>query len=242
MNPTGTRDLILDAAERLIGVLGYSKTTMDDVAKAAGIGKRTIYVHFPSKEEVVLCTIDRIVDRLVLRLRDHATAPGSAAARVRAMLVERVLFRFDSVRDYSHGLDELFASLRPAYLARRGRYFTAESDVFAEVVRAGHASDEFDAPDPSAVAEALLLATNSLLPYALSARELGRRVDVEARIGRVADLLLFGLSRGRKPRPEMIHSVPKVPYAPNPVPRGVCCHDHRLDHQPFVGPAAGRRS
>src|ERR1043165_1421361 len=65
MTPTGTRDLILDAAERLIGFLGYSKTTMDDVAKAAGVGKRTIYVYFPSKEEVILCTIDRIVDRLV---------------------------------------------------------------------------------------------------------------------------------------------------------------------------------
>jgi AcrR family transcriptional regulator len=202
MNPTGTRDLILDAAERLIGVLGYSKTTMDDVAREAGVGKRTIYVHFPSKEEVVLCTIDRIVDRLVGRLRKHASATGPVAERVRAMLVERVLFRFDSVRNYSHGLDELFASLRPAYLARRGRYFAAEAEVFADVLRVGHAAGELDAPDAPAAAEALLLATNSLLPYALSVRELGRRVDVEARVGRVAELLLFGLCRGRKPRPK----------------------------------------
>jgi AcrR family transcriptional regulator len=202
MNPTGTRDLILDAAERLIGVLGYSKTTMDDVAREAGVGKRTIYVHFPSKEEVVLCTIDRIVDRLVERLRKHAAAVGPVAERLRAMLVERVLFRFDSVRNYSHGLDELFASLRPAYLARRGRYFAAEAEVFAEVLRVAHAAGELDAPDAAAAAEALLHATNSLLPYALSARELGRRVDVEARVGRVADLLLFGLCRGRKPRPK----------------------------------------
>lgn len=199
MATTGTRDAILDAAERLIGVLGYSKTTMDDVAKAAGVGKRTIYVHFPAKEEVVLCTIDRIVDRLVGRLRGHAAAPGPAAGRVRAMLLERVLFRFDSVRDYSHGLDELFASLRPAYLARRGLYFAAESEAFADVVRAGHEAGEFDAPDPEAVAESLLLATNSLLPYGLSARELGRRADVEAKAGRLADLLLFGLCRRPKP-------------------------------------------
>ena len=199
MTPTSTRDLILDAAERLIGALGYSKTTMDDVAKAAGVGKRTIYVHFPSKEEVILCTIDRIVDRLITRLRGHAA--GSAAARVRAMLVERVLFRFDSVRDYSHGLDELFASLRPAYLARRETYFAAEAAEFAAVVAAGQAAGEFDAPDPAATAEALLLATNSLLPYALSARDLGRRKDVEARVGRVADLLLYGLARGKKTRP-----------------------------------------
>lgn len=196
----GTRDLILDAAERLIGVLGYSKMTMDDVAKAAGVGKRTIYVHFPSKEEVVLCTIDRIVDRLTARLRGHASAGGPAAALLRAMLVERVLFRFDSVRDYSHGLDELLAALRPAYLARRGQYFAAEAEAFAGVLRAGHAAGELNAPDAPAAAEALLLATNSLLPYGLSARELGRRVDVEAKVGRVADLLLHGLCQPRARR------------------------------------------
>jgi TetR/AcrR family acrAB operon transcriptional repressor len=202
MSANGTRESILDAAEKLIGVLGYSKTTMDDVARTAGVGKRTIYVHFPSKEEVVLSTIDRIVERLVERLRAHASAVGSAADRIRAMLVERVLFRFDSVRDYSHGLDELFASLRPAYLARREKYFAAEAGVFAQVLATGVQSGEFAVEDPRVAAEALLLATNSLLPYALSARELGRRVDVEARIGRVADLLLFGLRGGRNPRPK----------------------------------------
>lgn len=200
MTATSTRDLILDAAERLIGVLGYSKMTMDDVAKAAGVGKRTIYVHFPSKEEVVLCTIDRIVDRLTVRLHGHAAAGGPAADRLRAMLVERVLFRFDSVRDYSHGLDGLLAALRPAYLARRGQYFAAEAEVFAGVLRAGHEAGELNAPDALAAAEAMLLATNSLLPYALSARELGRRVDVEAKVGRVADLLLHGLCRPRARR------------------------------------------
>ncbi len=200
MTQTGTRDAILDAAERLLGAVGYSKTTVGDIAAAAGIGKRTVYVHFPSKEEVVLCTIDRIVDRLLARLRASAAGPGPAPETLRAMLLDRVLFRFDSVRDYSHGLDELFASLRPAYLARRGRYFAAEAGVFAGVVEAGHAAGTLTAPDPHAAAESLLLATNSLLPYALSARELGERSAVEARAGRVADLLLFGLCRGRPPR------------------------------------------
>ena len=114
------------------------------------------------------------------------------------MLVERVLFRFDSVRDYSHGLDELFASLRPAYLARRERVLRGRDWVFEEVLAAGARIGEFDVTDPRAAAESLLLATNSLLPYALSARELGRRMVVEARISRVADLLLYGLCRGRK--------------------------------------------
>ena len=197
-----TREAILDAAERLIGALGYSKTTVEDVARAAGVGKRTVYVYFPTKEEVVLCTIDRIVGRLTARLRSLAAARRPRAEALRAMLLDRVLFRFDSVRDYSHGLDELFASLRPAYLARRKAYFDAEAGVFAEVLTAGSAAGEFDCPDPAAAAETLLLATNSLLPYALSARELGRRKDVAARAGRIADTLLYGLCRKvRRGRP-----------------------------------------
>ena len=43
------------------------------------------------------------------------------------------------------------------------------------------------------VAHALLQATNGLLPYSLSTRELGEREDVEQRTADVANLMLRGL-------------------------------------------------
>ena len=46
---------------------------------------------------------------------------------------------------------------------------------------------------PEATAHTLLLATNSLLPYSLTARELGKREDVKQKALRIADLLLAGL-------------------------------------------------
>ncbi len=54
----------------------------------------------------------------------------------------------------------------------------------------------FAVEDALATAHALLLATDSLLPYSLSARELGKREDLEARVTRIADLLLNGLRVG----------------------------------------------
>src|SRR5437016_14443491 len=87
-------ELILDAADRLLARYGYKKMTMDDVAKEVGIGKGTIYLHFKSKEEIALARVDRIVDRLNERLRGIAHSNGSAVARLRRMLVVRVLFRF----------------------------------------------------------------------------------------------------------------------------------------------------
>src|SRR6516164_9482656 len=116
---TDTRDAILDAIERLLARYGYKKTTMDDLAREAGIGKGTIYLYFPSKEEVALSSIDRVVERVQERLRGLAASSLSAEDRLREMLAERVLMRFDSVQAYSQGLDDLFESLRPAYMARR---------------------------------------------------------------------------------------------------------------------------
>ncbi len=193
------RDRILDAAERLLARLGYQKTTMDDLAREAGISKRTIYLHFPGKEEVTLSTIDRIVERLLALLGDRAASGGSPAERVRAMLRIRVMFRFDSVRDYYQGIDDLFRSIRPAYMARRARYFEDEAAVFAAVLAEGRDDGTFDIDDPTTAAHTLLLATNALLPSALSTRELGERAEVEARAGRIADLLLNGLRRRDPP-------------------------------------------
>jgi AcrR family transcriptional regulator len=189
----GMRDRILDATERLLGRLGYQKTTMDDIAHEAGIGRRTIYLHFPSKEEVALATIDRIVERLLYRLRALAESDQPWDERLRRMLLERVLFRFDSVQSYFHGIDEIFRSLRAAYMARRARYFEQEAMIFADVLARGRALGAFAFDDAKPIADTLLLATNALLPSALSTQELGKREDVEQRARRIAELVVGGL-------------------------------------------------
>lgn len=46
----GRADRILDAAGVLLTRLGYRKVTIEDIASQAGIGKGTIYLHWPTKE------------------------------------------------------------------------------------------------------------------------------------------------------------------------------------------------
>ncbi|WP_037317147.1 TetR/AcrR family transcriptional regulator [Amycolatopsis orientalis] len=48
----GRADRILDAAGVLLTRLGYRKVTIEDIAKQAGIGKGTIYLHWPTKENL----------------------------------------------------------------------------------------------------------------------------------------------------------------------------------------------
>jgi AcrR family transcriptional regulator len=188
------RESILDATDRLLARFGYRKMTVEDIAAEAGIGKGTIYLHFNSKEEVVLSHVDRIVDRLKQQhLTVIARSKHTALERIRQMLLSRVLFRFDSIQHYTQSLNDLLAALRPGLLARRARYFEEEAHIFAEVLAEGRASGEFEIENEMAAARALLEATNGLLPYSLSTTELGEREEVERRTSAIADLLLRGL-------------------------------------------------
>jgi len=191
------KDAILDATDRLLARYGYRKMTVEDIAHEAGIGKGTIYLHFTSKEEVVLSHVDRIVDRLKERLLQIGSSQAPAAERVREMLLARVMFRFDSIQHYTQSLNDLLAALRPGLLARRAMYFEDEARIFAEVLANGRRTGEFDFEDEQATAHAMLQATNGLLPYSLSTTELGERQEVEQRTADVADLILRGLL-GRK--------------------------------------------
>ena len=187
------KDAILDATDRLLARFGYRKMTVDDIAAEAGIGKGSIYLHFSSKEEVVLSHIDRIIDRLRERLKEIANSDATAAERLRLMLLTRVLFRFDSIQHYTQSLNDLLSVLRPGLLARRSQYFETEAQIFAEVLTDGRQSGEFSFDDERATARALLEATNGLLPYSLSTTELGAREEVEQRTADVANLMLSGL-------------------------------------------------
>ncbi len=186
-------DLILDAAERLLPRFGYRKSTLDDVAQEAGVARRTIYLHFKSKEEVFLSSIDRVFERLYVELSAIAAERASVDVRVWRMLVTRVMGRFDSVRAYHESLDEMLSDLRASYLERRENYFDREADLIAKVLDEGRRKLGWQMEDPQETARTLVVATNALLPYSLSRTERGARTYVQTQVTAIASLLLRGL-------------------------------------------------
>jgi AcrR family transcriptional regulator len=187
------REAILDATDRFLARYGYKKMTIDDLAQEVGIGKGSIYLHFTSKEEIVLSHIDRIIERLKEELSRIAAQDASPEERLEKMLVTRVLFRFESVQHYTQSLNDLLAAVRPKLLVRRKHYFSEEAEIFARVIEEGNRLEVFESENPLETAETFLLATNSLLPFSLTTQELGERSEIEEKVGRVADLLLKGL-------------------------------------------------
>ena len=60
----GSRDAIVDAAERLFLERGFGAVSMDDLAEAAGVARRTLYNQFASKEEIFREMLPRVSGQL----------------------------------------------------------------------------------------------------------------------------------------------------------------------------------
>lgn len=191
--PPNIDDLILDAADRLLARYGYRKMTIDDLAQEVGIGKGTVYLRFNSKQEIVLATVDRIVESVLQQMRTIVDRHLSPAEKLRRMLLLRIMHRFDRVQHYTTSISEVLHDLRSELLERRERYFAEEAVPLAKVVKQGQLGGVFHPGSALATARILVIATNSLLPFSLSARELGTRKQVEATAKKITKILIQGL-------------------------------------------------
>ena len=71
----GSRDRILDAAERLVGERGYTAASISMISKASGLSPSSIYWFFGSKEDLLAAVVERGVARW---MRDQRTLVADA--------------------------------------------------------------------------------------------------------------------------------------------------------------------
>jgi len=111
------RAQILDAATRVFAEKGFTRATIRDVARAAGIADGTIYNYFANKDDLLIGLLDRLNDteRRPASLALAATAP--LADHIRAYVRERVEALWSNADLFRAVLPELIANsdLRKRY-------------------------------------------------------------------------------------------------------------------------------
>ncbi|MFF3584617.1 TetR family transcriptional regulator [Streptomyces mirabilis] len=150
------RDALVAAAFQLFLERGYEQTTVDDIVTLAGVGRRSFFRYFPSKEGVVFpdherCLTDmtaflgagtgeeepvrRVCDAARLVLRMYAENPNFSVQRYR--LTKKV----PGLRAYELSVVWRYERALAEYL--RGRFAgrpdgTLQADVIAAAVVAAH--------------------------------------------------------------------------------------------------------
>ena len=77
---------ILDAAFEEFVAKGFVATRVEDVAERIGVTKGTIYLYFPTKEELFSAMIEHISSPLEELLRDAGELKGTCRQRLRSLL------------------------------------------------------------------------------------------------------------------------------------------------------------
>ena len=78
--------LILDAAAEVFADKGYHEASIDEIAARVGIAKGTVYLHFPSKEDLVAALVEHQFISFLQMVDQVAQQPASARVRLEHIL------------------------------------------------------------------------------------------------------------------------------------------------------------
>ncbi|GAC1411648.1 MAG: TetR family transcriptional regulator [Burkholderiaceae bacterium] len=87
-----TYDALLDAAEREFSDKGVTRTTLNDVARAAGMTRGAIYWHFKDKSALIEAMCDRVFLPMQALLNEIAATPNTdPLAAIRQMMLHMLI-------------------------------------------------------------------------------------------------------------------------------------------------------
>lgn len=150
-----TRQAIIEAAERLFAERGFEATTIEEVAAAAQVTKKTVFNHFPTKEDLAL---DRAEDYRLALLAAIGDRPAEMTVldAFRA-LSHRQVRQFRVLRQHLRAGGDVFSLIdsSPALQQRMAIYQQWLVSAVADQLRQDSDTDPGD-PWPAVLARALV--------------------------------------------------------------------------------------
>lgn len=122
---TARQAAILDAATTVFLRYGFKKTSMDDLARAVGISRQALYLHFQNKEALFRATVLHTTEAMC----------AAALAREDLKLEERVLGAYEAIHASTIGVEHLDELLATTAALTGPAYYAVENTAVAEVAR-----------------------------------------------------------------------------------------------------------
>jgi AcrR family transcriptional regulator len=141
--PEVRREEIMDAAERLFLAQGVAATTVDDVAEGADVAKGTVYLHFASRQALLVALGERFAEQHLARIKAAISTRSEQdwAGKLAAWAEASVAFYFDSIELH----DMLFHEARAP--TREGLVDNPVIDHLSWLLNAGAAAAAWSVDD-----------------------------------------------------------------------------------------------
>jgi AcrR family transcriptional regulator len=150
-----TKEKIIEVALKVFGRKGYFKTTVDDIAKTAGLAKGTLYLYFKDKESLYIATIDQQFKNALNFLSEIETKRGSSTQKMtdiasnfvtymRELGSTHTLFTVESL----NLSEKILKHIKPIIIP----HLTEMTKIVSRIIKEGIKKGEFKDVNPDAAA------------------------------------------------------------------------------------------
>lgn len=156
------REQILEAAVRSFARHGLHATTVDQIARAAGVAKGTVYLYYRSKEDLLKHALTEGIAGLRTETLPIITGGGAIDARLRGFLGAMIAF-FDRRRDLIEVYQsELTAEMRVTARRKWGQIYAAQTKAWEGALREAANARAIARVDPGRTALAIVSLAHGL--------------------------------------------------------------------------------
>jgi AcrR family transcriptional regulator len=187
---------ILDAALSVFAEHGIDAAKLEEIAARAGVSKGTIYLYFPSKEELFRAVVRQKIGPLIANADLVVAAEGTAEQQMRAYLAHQ----WDCLgREESEGWIRLVVfelHKYPDLAAFHWEEIVSQSNrILGEIIQRGVASGEFRPTDTLSTARMIkaLILMHVLWTGPRAPAPPEHRPSMESVLGNVTDFVLHAL-------------------------------------------------
>ena len=167
---------ILEAGEKLFAKKGFYPTTMEEVARAAGLAKGTIYLHFDDKRDLFFSIIEKKLDILLEKIEKEMRKDEFPSQRIKLAIGIHLRF-LEENRDFFKIMQALPESLKQEMERKlKGRVIEKQSryvEILDQLIRKGIRNQEIKSLDSRKLAVILVGMMHSLTIYWISRKEKG---------------------------------------------------------------------
>ena len=194
------REEILEEAQKLFRQFGLKKTTMEDIAKAMGKGKSTLYYYFCSKEDIFDAVILKEMGEVFNSVAQAVGKATSAEEKLKAFTITKIKSVQKKANLYKIVGGEMQENM-PCMKHLHAEYDIQETKLVREILKFGVENGEFTR---------LIIKELDILPSVMvsSLRGLERDMFTDSKYTKLEtrmDSIMGILIRGLKTLPDQRH-------------------------------------
>jgi len=152
-----TKEQIVNAAASIFNEKGLENTTVDDIAKKAGIAKGSIYLYFKTRDEIFLEGIKYAANTRIEKLKELLSLYKSAKDKLQALLKANAKMAETHPEIFFMNYALIISTHRNIKSQGASEYFKKYLELVEEIIKEGIKNKEFRALDPRIMALTIIL-------------------------------------------------------------------------------------